>query len=48
MKNWGGQFKLESGGQFAPEMVVNLDWKVVVNLTGFSSYSLYLLPSFAE
>lgn len=33
----GGQFELESGGQFAPELVVNLDWKVVVNLTGFST-----------
>ena len=33
----GGQFELESGGQFAPELVVNLHWKVVVNLTGFSS-----------
>jgi hypothetical protein len=35
----GGQFELESGGQFAPKLVVNLDWKVVVNLTGFSSLS---------
>ncbi|WP_235892955.1 DUF6377 domain-containing protein, partial [Flavobacterium franklandianum] len=26
-----------SGGQFAPILVVNLDWKVVVNLTGFST-----------
>ncbi|MFV5697313.1 hypothetical protein ACM55H_03005, partial [Flavobacterium sp. ZT3R17] len=33
----GGQFGLESGGQFAPELVVNLHWKVVVNLTGFST-----------
>ena len=33
----GGQFELESGGQFAPIWVVNLHWKVVVNLTGFSS-----------
>ena len=33
----GGQFELESGGQFAPELVVNLHWKVVVNLTGFSN-----------
>ena len=32
----GGQFELESGGQLAPELVVNLHWKVVVNLTGFS------------
>ena len=24
------------GGQFAPKSVVNLDWKVVVNLTVFS------------
>ena len=36
----GGQFELESGGQFAPEPVVNLHWKVVVNLTGFSSISV--------
>ena len=35
----GGQFELESGGQFAPELVVNLHWKVVVNLTGFSMKS---------
>ncbi|SHM14309.1 hypothetical protein SAMN05443543_11347, partial [Flavobacterium flevense] len=34
-----GQFELESGGQFAPELVVNLHWKVVVNLTGFSNYA---------
>ncbi|MFV5700169.1 hypothetical protein ACM55H_17565, partial [Flavobacterium sp. ZT3R17] len=34
----GGQFGLESGGQFAPELVVNLHWKVVVNLTGFSNW----------
>nr|WP_315144041.1 hypothetical protein [uncultured Flavobacterium sp.] len=33
----GGQFELENGGQFAPELVVNLHWKVVINLTGFSS-----------
>jgi hypothetical protein len=33
----GGQFELENGGQFAPELVVNLNWKVVVNLTGFST-----------
>jgi hypothetical protein len=32
----GGQFELEWGGQFAPKLVVNLHWKVVVNLTGFS------------
>ena len=25
------------GGQFAPKSVVNLDWKVVVNLTVFST-----------
>jgi hypothetical protein len=36
----GGQFELESGGQFAPKLVVNLDWKVVVNLTGFSTIQL--------
>ena len=36
----GGQFELESGGQFAPELVVNLHWKVVVNLTGFSSFGI--------
>ena len=34
----GGQFELEWGGQFAPKLVVNLHWKVVVNLTGFSSW----------
>ena len=34
----GGQFELENGGQFAPELVVNLHWKVMVNLTGFSRY----------
>ena len=33
----GGQFELESGGQFAPKLVVNLHWNWVVNLTGFSS-----------
>ena len=33
----GGQFELEWGGQFAPKLVVNLHWKVVVNLTGFST-----------
>ncbi|UFH35377.1 hypothetical protein [Flavobacterium acetivorans] len=37
----GGQFELESGGQFAPELVVNLHWKVVVNLTGFSTNTHY-------
>ena len=39
----GGQFELEWGGQFAPKLVVNLHWKVVVNLTGFSSqvYNLH-------
>jgi len=34
----GGQFGLESGGQFAPKLVVNLHWNRVVNLTGFSTY----------
>jgi hypothetical protein len=38
----GGQFELESGGQFAPELVVNLHWKVVVNLTGFSNLTSQL------
>ncbi|HEY4618301.1 MAG TPA: hypothetical protein VIH09_08920, partial [Flavobacterium sp.] len=33
----GGQFELESGGQFAPKLVVNLHWNRVVNLTGFSN-----------
>ncbi|MEY4012767.1 MAG: hypothetical protein RIT22_1891 [Bacteroidota bacterium] len=33
----GGQFGLESGGQFAPKLVVNLHWNRVVNLTGFSN-----------
>src|SRR5690606_14232351 len=31
------QFRLELGGQFAPKSMVNLDWKVVVNLTVFST-----------
>ena len=35
-QNLGGQFGLELGGQFAPKSMVNLDWKVVVNLTVFS------------
>lgn len=35
-ENLGGQFRLELGGQFAPKSMVNLDWKVVVNLTVFS------------
>ena len=34
-QNLGGQFRLELGGQFAPKLMVNLDWKVVVNLTVF-------------
>ena len=33
----GGQFELEYGGQFTPELVVNLHWNWVVNLTGFSN-----------
>ena len=33
----GGQFELESGGQFAPKLVVNLHWNRMVNLTGFST-----------
>ena len=33
----GGQFELESGGQFAPKLVVNLHWNRMVNLTGFSN-----------
>ncbi|MBG6188383.1 hypothetical protein [Flavobacterium sp. CAN_S2] len=36
----GGQFELESGGQFAPKLVVNLHWNRVVNLTGFSIMSI--------
>jgi hypothetical protein len=36
-QNLGGQFALELGGQFAPKSMVNLDWKVVVNLTVFSN-----------
>jgi len=36
----GGQFELESGGQFAPKLVVNLNWNRVVNLTGFSRSSI--------
>jgi hypothetical protein len=39
----GGQFELESGGQFTPKLVVNLHWKVVVNLTGFSKRPLLYL-----
>lgn len=35
----GGQFELESGGQFTPKLVVNLHWNAVVNLTGFSNPS---------
>src|SRR5690606_35366580 len=35
-ENLGGQFRLELGGQCAPKSMVNLDWKVVVNLTVFS------------
>ena len=42
----GGQFELESGGQFAPELLVNLHWKVVVNLTGFST--IWFKDSFAS
>ena len=38
-QNLGGQFRLELGGQFAPKLMVNLDWKVVVNLTVSSTYS---------
>ncbi len=33
----GGQFELESGGQFTPKLVVNLHWNRMVNLTGFST-----------
>ncbi|WP_208012205.1 hypothetical protein, partial [Flavobacterium psychrotolerans] len=36
----GGQFELESGGQFTPKLVVNLHWNGVVNLTGFSNNPL--------
>ncbi|QIH37888.1 hypothetical protein G7A72_03320 [Flavobacterium sp. Sr18] len=36
----GGQFGLENGGQFAPKLVVNLNWNRVVNLTGFSNQHL--------
>ncbi|QIH38124.1 hypothetical protein G7A72_04610 [Flavobacterium sp. Sr18] len=36
----GGQFGLENGGQFAPKLVVNLNWNRVVNLTGFSTLIL--------
>ncbi len=38
----GGQFELESGGQFAPILVVNLNWKWVVSLTGFSTVVIKL------
>ena len=44
----GGQFELESGGQFAPELVVNLHWKVVVNLTGFSKKSLPRVENYLQ
>lgn len=42
----GGQFGLESGGQFAPKLVVNLHWNRVVNLTGFSNW--HLMPFYFE
>ena len=38
----GGQFELESGGQFAPKLVVNLHWNRMVNLTGFSITVTYI------
>ncbi|RBN48883.1 hypothetical protein, partial [Flavobacterium psychrolimnae] len=43
----GGQFELESGGQFAPKLVVNLHWNRMVNLTGFSNLTTltYILLS---
>lgn len=40
----GGQFELESGGQFAPKLVVNLHWNRVVNLTGFSTITADFFP----
>ena len=40
-QNLDGQFALELGGQFAPKLMVNLDWKVVVNLTVFSNKSMF-------
>ena len=42
----GGQFELESGGQFAPKLVVNLHWNRMVNLTGFSKWVAYALIIF--
>ncbi len=39
----GGQFELESGGQFTPKLVVNLHWNRMVNLTGFSSFITLLI-----
>ena len=42
----GGHFELESDGQFTPKLVVNLHWKLVVNLTVFSSLSLHCKMSF--
>lgn len=36
------------GGQFAPKSMVNLDWKVVVNLTVFSSLVIGYLTSAKE
>jgi len=32
MKNGGGHFELESGGQFTPKLVVTLNWNWVVTL----------------
>ncbi|TDD73653.1 hypothetical protein [Flavobacterium caseinilyticum] len=44
----GGQFALESGGQFAPKLVVNLHWNRVVNLTGFSTNIIELKKQLTE
>ena len=42
----GGHFELESDGQFTPKLVVNLHWKLVVNLTVFSNRFYILLVKF--
>ena len=36
------------GGQFAPKLVVNLDWKVVVNLTVFSNHERKVIEALCK
>ncbi|MEZ7498345.1 hypothetical protein QO200_06300, partial [Flavobacterium sp. Arc3] len=36
------------GGQFTPELVVNLHWNWVVNLTGFSNSEISISCCFIE